>query len=198
MIKLVKIIFLTLIILLAYSKSTAPAVLDNTTNKIRETNAFNFLEIKRYNNVLSLWINQLGYDESRNNWLEINKIGAFSEYQFLTGTLKMIGYHHITLKAFKKDPNIFPPELQKEVLITLMEYNSTLMETYIKDLEGTELNGIIITKSGILAACHLAGAGNVKLYFKTNGKVNKRDMNGTSVETYLRKYQNFDLTLRII
>ena len=32
------------------------------------------------------------------------------------------------------------------------------------------MNGIEITESGILAAAHLSGAGNVKKYLRSNGK----------------------------
>ena len=43
---------------------------------------------------------------------------------------------------------------------------TSVLKKEIEKYEGTILNGIHVTESGILAAAHLGGAGSVKKYFK--------------------------------
>ena len=191
-----KIILLLLLMFLVYSKSTVPSGIDEYTKELKVTQFINYLEEKRYQQEFENFINQLGYDESRNDWTCINRIGALGEWQFMTSTLKWLGYGHITTKAFKKDSTIFPPKLQRQVLEELIHTNTIIMNNYINDFDGLEIRGIKITKAGIIAACHLGGARSVKLYLSTNGNLNRRDILGTSIENYLKRYQIFDLQYR--
>jgi hypothetical protein len=193
--KQLKILALVLGIMLTSVFNVAPA----DTNQSREDmmkDVHNFLEWKRYDAELDRFIDHLGKGESNNNWLAVNQIGAFGEYQFMNGTMRFLGYSHITSDKFQTNPNIFPPELQKKVLIELMRSNELVMQKYIKRFEGKVLYGIRITKSGILAACHLAGAGGVQNFFNNNYIA--EDMNGTTVLTYLEKYQNYNLNLNLV
>ncbi len=59
---------------------------------------------------------------------------------------------------------------------------------------GKRIHGILITESGILAAAHLAGAGAVKKYLHSYGKVSARDAYGTRIEDYLRRFGGYDLS----
>lgn len=58
---------------------------------------------------------------------------------------------------------------------------------------GSIINGIKITKAGLLAAAHLKGHLSVKVYLDTNGQTNPTDPNGKSVEDYIRMMQNVNL-----
>jgi hypothetical protein len=196
--RILRIALLSIILLLGYSKVTVPSGIDKIIYKYKETQALNFLELRRYEFELNRFIKQLGYDESRNNWLIINKYGALGEYQFIYKTLQSLGYKHITLNKFKKNPTIFPPELQKKVLIESFTANTITMNSYINEFEGTTIKGFEITKAGILAACHLGGPTSVKLFLNSNGRINKKDAFGTSIETYLKRYQIFNLQLKLI
>nr|MDJ0646725.1 hypothetical protein [Flavobacteriaceae bacterium] len=51
------------------------------------------------------------------------------------------------------------------------------------------------TESGILAAAHLAGAGNVKKYLRSNGAFQFSDAYGTTIEHYLKKFAGYDTSL---
>jgi hypothetical protein len=51
---------------------------------------------------------------------------------------------------------------------------------------------VAITESGILAAAHLAGAGNVKKYLYSGGSKDVVDAYGTSITRYLSKFEGFD------
>ncbi|MBA3986418.1 MAG: peptidoglycan-binding protein LysM, partial [Flavobacteriales bacterium] len=46
--------------------------------------------------------------------------------------------------------------------------------------------------SGILAAAHLAGPGNVRKFLRTGGDYAYEDANGVSVRYYLRKFSGYD------
>jgi len=138
------------------------------------------------------FINDLGYSESRNNWLCINQIGCFGEWQFAESTLKYLGFRKITLRKFKADPSIFPRELQIAALKALIRINLL----YLRDYEhyiGHSIKGIEITKSGMIAASHLGGAGSLMKFLDTKGRINAKDLFGTSVSDYLKNFASYDL-----
>jgi hypothetical protein len=140
----------------------------------------------------SRFINDLGLSESGNNWLCINQIGCFGEWQFDESTLKYLGYRKVTLKRFKANPEIFPRELQLKALKTLIKVNLSLLMDY-EHFIGDTINGIIITKAGMIAASHLGGAGSLQKFLDSNGIINKRDILGTSIYDYLKKFNSYDL-----
>ncbi len=138
------------------------------------------------------FINDLGYRESGNNWLCINQIGCFGEWQFAESTLRYLGFRKITLRKFKADPSIFPRELQLGALKALIRINLL----YLKDYEhyiGHSIKGIEITKSGMIAASHLGGAGSLMKFLDTKGRINPKDLFGTSISDYLKNFASYDL-----
>lgn len=137
------------------------------------------------------YADKLGYEESRNNPRKINKIGCFGEHQWKQSTLQYLGYN-ITLKKFKRNPDIFPKQLQLEALKALTDANKAMLKSY-EFYIGSRIRNTIITHSGLLAACHLAGFNNVRLFLITNGKINKRDIFGTSVKDYINKFQGYNI-----
>ncbi len=141
---------------------------------------------------LSRFINDLGHKESGNNWLCVNSIGCFGEWQFAESTLNFLGYRKITLRKFKKDPDIFPRELQVKALMALIRVNLAYLSDY-EHYIGESIKGTIITKSGMIAASHLGGAGSLMKFLDSNGKVNKKDLFGTSIHDYLKKFSYYDL-----
>ena len=52
----------------------------------------------------------------------------------------------------------------------------------------------VITESGILAAAHLAGPGNVKKFFKKG--VEFKDGNGTKMTSYLTQFSGYELNIK--
>jgi hypothetical protein len=139
---------------------------------------------------LGRWKDSLGFYESSGNWTACNSVGCMGKYQFQQGTLEMLGYSGIEPEVFKTNPNIFPPSMQEEALKKLIRYNSNYLKKYDNYL-GTEFNGIQITKSGLLAAAHLSGLGGIEDFFEENK--NYKDINGTSVACYLRKFGNYNI-----
>lgn len=150
------------------------------------------IEKKYHEEEFSRFINDLGYRESRNNWLSVNRIGCFGEWQFAESTLKYLGFRKVTLKKFRQNPEIFPRELQVKALKALIRVNLG----YLKDYEhhiGDSIKGILVTKSGMIAASHLGGAGSLKKFINSGGRVNKADVFGTAISEYLRKFSSYDI-----
>ena len=150
------------------------------------------LEKRFHDSEFTRFINNLGWRESGNNWVSVNRIGCFGEWQFAESTLKYLGFRKITLKSFKKDPFIFPRELQEEALKSLIRVNLIYLKDY-EHFKGVTIKGILITKSGMIAASHLGGAGSLKKFLNSGGKVNKKDVLGTSVSDYLKKFSSYEL-----
>jgi len=140
----------------------------------------------------SRFVNDLGSSESGNNWLSINLIGCFGEWQFEESTLNFLGYRKITLKRFKANPDIFPRELQLKALKTLIRVNLLYLMDY-EHFIGDSINGVVITKSGMIAASHLGGAGSLQKFLDSNGRINRKDVLGTSISDYLKRFRFYDL-----
>jgi hypothetical protein len=147
---------------------------------------------KYHDSEFDRFVNDLGFRESGNNWQSINQIGCFGEYQFHETTLWYLGYRKITLKKFIENPQIFPPELQLKALKSLIKVNLLLLNKY-EHYVGDTVKGIVITKSGMIAASHLGGAGSLQKFLSSKGVIDKTDVFGTSVSDYLRTFRYYDL-----
>ena len=150
------------------------------------------IEKKYHEEEFSRFINDLGYRESRNNWLSVNRIGCFGEWQFAESTLKYLGFRKITLRKFRQNPEIFPRELQVKALKALIRVNLGYLKGYEQHI-GDSIKGILVTKSGMIAASHLGGAGSLQKFINSGGRVNKADVFGTSISEYLRKFSSYDI-----
>lgn len=139
-----------------------------------------------------LFIDHLGHRESNNDWTSINSANCFGEWQFAYGTLKVLGYGDITPEKFKKNPNIFPRDLQLKVLEELIEINNLSLKPY-NDYIGRTINHTHITKSGLLAGMHLGGIVAVRLYLTSNGTIDRADLNGTKISDYIREFNMYNL-----
>ena len=127
----------------------------------------------------------IAFKESRGNYRKINSFGYLGKYQFGASTLNRIRIYDTG--AFLEDPR-----LQEQAFFTLCSLNKWILKRDIKWSVGKRINGIEITESGILAAAHLAGAGNVKKYLRSNGEHNAYDAFGTDVEQYLKRFAGYD------
>jgi len=127
----------------------------------------------------------IAFKESRGNYKKINSLGYLGKYQFGESTLNRIRIYNI--QDFLNDP-----KLQEDAFYALCSLNKWILIRDIKRSVGKTINGVEITESGILAAAHLAGAGNVKKYLRSNGQANARDAYGTNVHNYMKKFAGFD------
>jgi hypothetical protein len=127
----------------------------------------------------------IGFRESDSKYKKINSLGYLGKYQFGIETLKSVGVYNSAVF-------LNSPELQEKAFIALLAKNKWELRSVIEKYEGTVLNGIHVTESGILAAAHLGGAGSVKKYFKSNGKRYFRDAYGTSIRSYMKAFGGYD------
>ena len=129
----------------------------------------------------------LGHYESGNRYSVVNKWGYMGRYQFHISTVEAVG-----IKATKKQ-FLNSPSLQEEAMDRLLTSNYKTLRRYIRKYDGKILHGVVVTKSGVLAAAHLGGAGNVRNWFR-KGK-NFADANGTQITKYMKIFSNYQLDL---
>lgn len=130
----------------------------------------------------------LAFKESQGKYKTVNTLGYLGKYQFGKSTLKRFNIYNTA--EFLNDP-----VLQEDAFLALCSVNKWILQRDIKRFVGRRINGIHVTESGILAAAHLAGAGSVKKYLRSNGNENFSDAYGTSIENYLRKFAGYDTSL---
>jgi hypothetical protein len=132
----------------------------------------------------------LGFKESGGDYSVVNEFGYMGKYQFGRGTLKLIGI---------KDTNLFlnSPDLQEAAFYANSSRNKWILRKDIEKFQNQIVNGIRITESGILAAAHLAGPGNVKKFLRSNGANSFSDGFGTSIKYYFKKFEGFDTSFVI-
>tara|TARA_Y100000992_G_C21216883_1_gene468356 strand:- start:404 stop:934 length:531 start_codon:yes stop_codon:yes gene_type:complete len=136
---------------------------------------------------MDLFLHDLGHRESGNRYDVVNQFGYMGKYQFGKSTLKTLKIK-VTKDAFLNSPDLQEYAMQQNLL-----YNKKKLQKYIDKFEGQEINGILITESGILAAAHLGGAGSVKKYFRS-GKV-MEDGNGVKITSYLNQFSGYKLNI---
>lgn len=186
-----KMLFLTLIFVFLSQILTAPTIgMQLRFQKFRE--ASEIMDSVYYESEFTRFIEDLGYRESKNNWKSVNCVGCFGEWQFAESTVHYLGFKQITLRKFKKDPDIFPRELQRKALENLIKVNLALLKDY-EQFIGDTIKGIVVTKAGLIAASHLGGAGTTKAFLNSRGKVNRKDVLGTSIYDYMKRFCYYDL-----
>lgn len=184
-------LILTLLLILISRLCSAPNI--DFRLGLLKIKSFSDLIVEKYHDSeFSRFINDLGFRESGNNWMSVNQIGCFGEFQFHESTLWYLGYRKITLKKFMANPSIFPPEMQVKALKTLIKVNQVFLMDY-EHFIGDSIKGIRITRSGMIAASHLGGAGSLQKFLNSRGEINKKDMFGTAISDYLKNFSYYDL-----
>ena len=134
------------------------------------------------------FLEDLGFRESSGNYKAVNQFGYLGKYQFGRKTLNALGYKDVSNRVFLANPSI-----QEEAMYDLLIHNKKVLRRQIEKYNGKVINGILITESGILAAAHLAGPGNVKKFFRKGYEF--RDGNGTKITSYMQRFSGYDLYL---
>ncbi len=129
----------------------------------------------------------VGFKESRNRYHIVNKFGYLGKYQFGKSTLRRLKIRNV--ENFLRNP-----EQQERAFNALCSLNKHILRKDIKRSVGKKINGVEITESGILAAAHLSGAGNVKKFLRSNGANNTSDAFGTTIENYMILFSGYDVS----
>ena len=144
------------------------------------------------------FLKDLGRRESTNNPDTVNTLGYIGEYQFGKAALKDVGYSHINTKDFRNDPTIFPKEEQDKAVTKLIKLNFRRFERLANKYEGKYINGVKVTKSGLIGAAHISGAGGVKKFLRTNGRYDPCDAYGTHLSDYLEEFAGHEFNLELV
>jgi len=134
------------------------------------------------------FLDEVGFRESSNNYKAVNQFGYLGKYQFGRKTLNAIGFEDVSNYEFLSNP-----EIQEEAMLVLLQKNKHTLRREIKKYVGDTINGIYITESGILAAAHLGGAGNVRKFFRKGYEF--KDGNGTKMTSYMIRFADYNLNL---
>ena len=139
-------------------------------------------EIKDHNKFLD----DIGFRESSNNYKAVNQFGYLGKYQFGRKTLNSLGFENVSNREFLENVSI-----QEEAMYALLNHNKKILRRQIQKYHGQTIHGIFITESGILAAAHLAGAGNVRKFFRKGYEF--KDGNGTKMTSYMILFSGYNL-----
>ena len=127
----------------------------------------------------------IAFKESQGKYGAVNTLGYLGKYQFGITTLELLGIYNP--EFFLKNP-----ALQEKAFLVNTKRNKWVLRRDIKRFVGKKIDGIRITESGILAAAHLAGPGNVKRYLRSYGALDFTDAYGTDILSYMRKFSGYD------
>jgi hypothetical protein len=161
-------------------------------SKLKENNNKSYPKFSDYNipylqNNFVAFKQALAFKESQGKYTVVNTLGYLGKYQFGRSTLERFEIYNT--KEFLQNP-----ELQEKAFTALCKVNKWILRKDIKNSVGKTINGIEITESGILAAAHLGGAGNVKKYLRSNGVKCFSDAYGSSIQIYLKKFGGYDVS----
>lgn len=127
----------------------------------------------------------VAFKESRGRYNVVNTLGYMGKYQFGKSTLETIG-------VYNTDNFLDNPAMQEKAFNALLSLNKWYLRKEIEKYSGTVINGTTVTESGILAAAHLAGPGNIRKYLRSNGNSGFKDGYGTPMRSYLKKFGGYD------
>jgi len=141
------------------------------------------IDLKDHNSFLK----KIGHYESSNDYSRVNRWGYMGKYQFHKKTLKSIDID-VSKRKFLSSPT-----LQEEAMRRLLTENKKTLRRFIRKYDGKMVHGVYVTESGILAAAHLGGAGNVMNWFRKGEDF--KDANGTPITRYMKVFSGYNLNL---
>ena len=132
----------------------------------------------------------LGFFESGSDYKKINRLGYLGKYQFGKSTLKVLKIDYL------KNDFINEPALQEKAFLMNVMRNKWILRREISRFNGLVIRNMFITESGIIAAAHLSGPGNVKKFLRSycDSKLDLKDANGTKISDYLKTFKNYNIS----
>ncbi|WP_354668435.1 MULTISPECIES: hypothetical protein [Cellulophaga] len=130
----------------------------------------------------------VAFKESQGKYGVINSLGYLGKYQFGVGTLELVG-------VYNPDYFLSNPMLQERVFMANIARNKWILRRDIKRFSGLKIRNAQVTESGIIAAAHLAGPGNVKKYLRSNGAFDVADDYGSTINYYIKLFSGYDISI---
>lgn len=168
--------------------------------------------VKKENKMKTLqqFLNDLGARESGGNYRAFNKYGYAGKYQMGEAALIDAGYYRKPSRRYNNDWTgeflgkdgvtsiqdfLNNPKAQENAQIVFKRKQwGYLKAVGAQNYLGLVIHGYKITPSGLLAGAHLKGAGSVIEYLKSGGKSIGKDAFGTSIESYLKQFADYDVS----
>ena len=141
---------------------------------------------------MSKFIDAIGKHESGLTGYSTNTgNGMYGRYQFCESTLKSIGIVNdkVSIQTF-----LDTPELQDAAIKIYMRINKNTYYNDIAKYSGRKIAGILVTESGLLAACQLSPAG-MQSWLHSNGAINFADKNGCSISSVVKEFCGYQIEL---
>lgn len=109
-------------------------------------------------------------------------------YQF--GDDRLADYNAVAGTNYTAKDMLNMPEAEQE---KIADWHFSDISKFIKSegldkYIGTEINGVTLTESSLVAVAHLGGKSGLKQFLLTDGKYNEKDSNGTSLTDYARTH----------
>ncbi len=157
------------------------------------------------------YYHELAYKESTNDPQKVSDRGYLGLYQMGKLALIDVGYYKWGKLDNTKRINdwtgdwpgknginskkdfLSHPEVQDKAI---KEYHSLIWNRYLKNYkkyEGSEINGIVLTKAAMVSCAHLVGKDRLKEFINSNGMIDKKDGNQVPCSTYMKKFGDFEL-----
>ena len=159
---------------------------------------------------LQQFLNALGARESGGNYKAFNKYGYAGKYQMGEAALVDAGYYKKLSSKYNNDwtgiftgkDNVYSiqdflnnPKAQENAQKVFKKKQWSYLKAVGADKYiGLFINGYKITPSGLLAGAHLKGAGSVLDYLQSSGKNISKDGFGTSIESYIKDFADYDVS----
>ncbi|MDR0941290.1 MAG: hypothetical protein LBM68_03590 [Bacteroidales bacterium] len=152
---------------------------------------------------------KIAHIESRGRYDVANATHTVGKYQASRSSLIEFGYSEEridsifnSITAVKEegkralyyfDVELFNTQEQERFIRWYMKrMEKILLKEYLHEYVGTSVNGVRITKAGILHASML-GARHVQHFFDSNGKVNYTPKRGPSVQQRLERFETIEI-----
>ncbi len=131
----------------------------------------------------------MAMSESSNKSDIVNTDGFMGKYQF--GDDRLTDFKNDTGINFNKTDFLNDESLQDQVFDWhVNDISSYIDSNDLNSFIGKTINGIKITKQGLIAGAHLGGKYGMRQFLETGGEYNPSDKNGTKISDYITKFNS--------
>ena len=131
----------------------------------------------------------MAMSESSNKPDVVNTDGFMGKYQF--GDDRLTDFQNDTGIEFNRTDFLNDESLQDQVFDWhVNDISSYIDSNDLNSFIGKTINGIKITKQGLIAGAHLGGKYGMRQFLETDGEYNPSDKNGTKISDYITKFNS--------
>ena len=148
------------------------------------------------------FLDALGFRESTDNYALVNSYGYMGRYQMGGMALKEAGFKDAdgawtalanSYGVYSKDDFLHSPDAQNIAVAAYHTKVCSYIRAYRLDRYiGSTYCGVEVTRSGLLAACHLVGVGSLKKALASG--THAYDGNRTTASEYMKKFGGYDIS----